>query len=202
MNITFYNEAVDSRIPEMQKRVFNKLGLEINQINPDIWHGHAGSIDRFLEDYDWKDGYIAIFDVDCIPLNQDAYVKAVLWALQNEGIYSIAQKPSHIPNSIIYASPAFIVFSKKTYEALGSPRFACTERSDCAGELTHKAREKGVEVRLLYPSHVEIPMWQLDGPVMFGKGTTFGKNDIYHAFYSRKGNVEPFLKKCEEVLKK
>ncbi len=88
----------------------------------------------------------------------------------------------------------------KTYKALGSPTFACTERSDCAGELTHKALENGVKVTMLYPSHVEKPEWQLDGPIMFGKGTTFGNQDIYHAFLSRKGNAHMFIKKCQEVL--
>jgi len=107
---------------------------------------------------------------------------------------------NHIPNSIIYASPAFIAISRATYIALGAPKFACTDRSDCAGEITHSAREHGVEVRLLYPIHSEIPLWQLDGTIMFGKGTTFGKNDIYHAFYSRKDNTDMFVRKCNELL--
>lgn len=183
----------------MQKKVFEALGLKIHQIKPDVWEGHGGSIDNFLKQDIPMGETIVLWDIDCIPLNTDIVNKAIAFA-DAGGIMGIAQKASHIPNSIIYAGPAFLAFSIFEWHALGKPTFACTERSDCAGELTHKAREHGVEVRLLYPSHVQEPLWQLDGPIMFGKGTTFGKNDIYHAFYSRKGNIQPFLDKCQEVL--
>lgn len=201
MNITFFAENIDPRIPEMQKKVFEALGLEIHQIKPGKWNGHGGAIDEYIQTLDPinQNEVIVLWDIDCIPLNPDIVNQAIAFA-DAGGIMGIAQKASHIPNSIIYAGPAFLAFSMKTWRALGKPTFACTERSDCAGELTHKAREQGIEVRLLYPTHSEKPEWQLDGPIMFGKGTTFGKNDIYHAFYSRKGNEDMFLNKCQEVL--
>lgn len=204
MNITFYADNVDPRIPEMQKKVFETLGMTIHQIKPTKWEGHGGVIDGWLRgniDALDENEIIILWDIDCIPLNAQIIEEAIKDAGQYK-LVGIAQKASHIPNSIIYAGPAFLAFSIKTYKALGCPTFACTNRSDCAAELTYVAREKGVEVRLLYPSHVEKPMWQLDGPVMFGKGTTFGNNDIYHAFYSRKGNEQMFLKKCEDVIKR
>ncbi len=191
----------------MQKKVFDNFGLEIEQILSDS-NSHPEMINHWIEEGIGKipddqvimQQVIVLWDIDCIPLNSNIVNEAVSFA-DAGGIMGVAQKASHIPNSIIYAGPAFLAFSIKTWKELGSPAFSCTERSDCAGELTHKAREKGVEVRLLYPSHVEKPEWQLDGPIMFGKGTTFGKNDIYHAFYSRKDNGEMFIKKCEEVIK-
>lgn len=198
MNITFYSENIDPRILEAQKKVFEKFGLKVLQLKPTLWHGHGGTIDGWLKEFSDSNETIIFWDIDCIPLNADIVNEAIAFA-DAGGIMGVAQKASHIPNSIIYAGPAFLAFSMKTYKALGWPTFACTERSDCAGELTHKARENGVEVRLLYPSHVEKPMWELDGPIKFGKGTTF-QNSIYHAFYSRKGNESMFLKKCEEIL--
>ncbi len=198
MNITFYTDNIDPRIPEMQKKVFEKLGMEIVQLKPD-WKGHGGTIDEWLKEfYIAQNEVLVLWDIDCIPLNTNIVNEAIAFA-DTGGIMGVAQKASHIPNSIIYAGPAFLAFSIKTWNALGCPTFACTERSDCAGELTHLAREKGVEVCLLYPSHVEKPMWELDGPIKFGKGTTF-QNSIYHAFYSRKDNGDMFIKKCEEVL--
>lgn len=200
-HITFYTDNIDPRIPEMQKKVFDKFGIDLIQIKPDVWDGHGGSIDLWLRENIEKisDEVVVLWDIDCIPLNKDIVNEAIAFA-DAGGIMGIAQKASHIENSIIYAGPAFLVFSMKTYKALGCPTFACTDRSDCAGELTYKAREKGLEVRLLYPTHSEKPMWQLDGCIMFGKGTTFGNNDIYHAFYSRKDNSEMFINKCEEIL--
>lgn len=202
MNITFYNNAVDPRIPEMQKRVFEALGLTIHQVNPgENWEGHGGTIDGWLRglDQENKEEVIILWDIDCIPLNTDVITLATQYA-ESGGIYGVAQKASHIPNSIIYAGPAFLAFSMKTWRELGRPTFGCTERSDCAGELTHAAMEKKYGIRLLFPTHVETPMWDLTEDIKFGKGTTFAKS-IYHAFYSRKGNTQPFLKKCEEVIK-
>lgn len=203
MNVTFYNENVDPLVPAMQKLTFEKLGLKINQYKMEgaDWKGHGGTIDDFIEEVflHSEDNILVIWDIDCIPLNADIVNEAIAFA-DAGGIMGIAQKANHIPNSIIYASPAFIAISRATYIALGAPKFACTDRSDCAGEITHSAREHGVEVRLLYPIHSEIPLWQLDGTIMFGKGTTFGKNDIYHAFYSRKDNTDMFVRKCNELL--
>ncbi len=204
MNIAFYADNIDPRIPEMQKKVFEAFGHKIHQIQPDVWEGHGGSIDTWLKNYvpDPKmqsSEIIILWDIDCIPLNREIIGAAHASARKGQ-IMGVAQKASHIPNSIIYAGPAFLAFSLDTWHALGSPTFACTDRSDCAGELTYLAREKGIEVRLLYPSRVVKPEWQLDGPVMFGKGTTFGNNDIYHAFLSRKGNEDMFINKCQEVL--
>lgn len=205
MNVTFYNESVDPLVPAMQKLVFEKLGLKIHQykMEGDAWKGHAGTIDNFLNDYYQlptnTENVLVFWDIDCIPLNADIVNEAIAFA-DAGGIMGIAQKANHIPNSIIYSAPAFTAISKDTYIALGSPKFACTPRSDCGGEITHSARKYGVEVRLLYPIHSEIPLWQLDGDIMFGKGTTFGKNDIYHAFYSRKDNTDMFVRKCNELL--
>ncbi len=204
MNITFYTDNIDPRIPEMQKKVFEKLGLEILQLKPTNWQGHGGTIDAWLKEFSDPNEVIVLWDIDCIPLNRGVVTASEILA-QDGSIVGVAQKASHIPNSIIYAGPAFLAFSMKTYNLLGRPTFACTERSDCAGELTHIAREKGVEVLLLHPTACEKSMWQLDEHTMFGKGTTFGSmtspNDIYHAFYSRKDNGDMFIKKCEEVLK-
>lgn len=201
MNVTFYADNIDPRIPEMQRKVFESLGLTIHQVKPEKWEGHGGTIDGWLRGLDPinMNEVIVLWDIDCIPLNADIIKLAVQYA-DAGGIYGIAQKASHIPNSIIYAGPAFLAFSMKTWRELGRPTFGCTDRSDCAGELTHAAIEKGYGIRLIYPTHVEHPMWDLTDTMKFGKGTTFN-DSIYHAFLSRKGNVEPFLRKCEEVIK-
>jgi hypothetical protein len=196
MNVTFYTHNIDPKIPEMQKKVFNALGLDILQVKSDDWKGHGGEIDSFLAET--NEEIIIIWDVDCIPLYRHIVDKAELEA-ELGAIFSVAQKASHIPNSIIYASPAFLAFSRATWVKLGKPSFHATDRADCAGELTYLANDAKVDVQLLYPSAVERPKWALNDDIMFGLGTTY-QDAIYHAFMSRKDNGDMFIKKCEEVL--
>jgi len=114
------------------------------------------------------------------------------------GLYSVAQNPNHIPGAPDYASPAFIAFSKKTYEELGRPSFQGTKIWDVGGELTYRAREKNMPVVLMYPSHVEIPKWKFKDGKMFGIGTTYA-NKIYHHFEGRRV-TKSFLDKCKQIL--
>jgi hypothetical protein len=199
MIITFYNQRINPDVVESQKKVFNHFGLSLNQINFGEWLGHGRIIDNYLSNLtnDWE--YLVLFDIDSIPLTKDIVPEAIDWAINNTGIFSVAQKASHIKDSIVYASPAFLAISRKTYELLGNPTFDQTYRSDCAGELTHAAIDKGFKVNLMYPSHVEKPMWDLDNGFKFGYGTTYA-DKIYHSFESRFNKTDIFLKKCNEIL--
>ena len=199
MIITFYNEKIDPEVVKYQKKVFDFFGYTIHQIKPDNWQGHGGSIDLFLSNHKKRWEYIVLFDIDCIPLNGTVINDSINWVKNNNGLYSVAQKANHIPNSIVYASPAFLAFSHKTYDLLGRPTFSCTDRSDCAGELTHKSIELGYEVKLMYPSNVMIPKWDLTNDIKFGIGTTY-ENNIFHSFESRKNSNQIFLNKCKEIL--
>jgi hypothetical protein len=197
MIVSFYNEKVPIKVIEHQRKVFEHFGQTINQIKPEIWQGHGGSIDTFLKNNDWE--WVIIFDIDCIPLNNTVIPEAIDWIRSNIGLFSVAQKASHIENSIIYASPAFIGFSKNTFELLGKPSFTCTKRSDCAGELTYLAIEEGFEVKLMYPISVEKKLWPLRDGEMFGLGTNY-ENKIYHQFYSRNHMSVNFYSICNQIL--
>jgi hypothetical protein len=199
MIITFYNDIVNKEFPNLQKNVFNKFNLDINQYYIKNWKSHGECVDEFLKTKSDND-IIVLFDIDCIPLNKEIVPLAIDWCKNNIGIFSIAQKAVKLNNPIIHASPAFMVFSIKTFNFLNRPTFTTNLRSDCGAEMTHSAREMGVEIRLLYPSHVETPHSQLDGPIQFGYGTTYG-NSIYHAFESRfKKRDSYFINKCKSIL--
>jgi hypothetical protein len=121
----------------------------------------------------------------------------------NVGLFGNAQvapklKPPH--NKFIFAAPSFLVFSIRTYNELGRPSFNTTHRSDCAGELSHIATEKGILINLLLPNHAEIINFDLDENHTFGYGTTYG-NNTYHAFESRFGKKDVFfINKCNSIL--
>jgi hypothetical protein len=198
MIISFYGSNINKEIVENQKRIFSLFGHSIKQILCEPWIEHSKHVDDFLRsDNEWE--WILIFDIDCIPLNKNILDRAIKTINEREVIFSAAQKANHIPDSQVYGGPFFIGFSRKTYEALGKTSFSPTYRSDCGGELTYSAKEKKIDIELLYPSSVEVSKWYLDENHDFGLGTTFD-NSIYHSFESRFDNSGLFLKKCKEIF--
>lgn len=195
--VSFYNSNISYKVVDAQRAVFEKFGCEIEQILTTLQHPQA--IDDYLLNKEWSQ--IAIFDIDCIPLNKKIF-KFIRFCTQYPVIFGAAQRASHIPNSIIYVSPAFICFNKDTYEKLGKPSFNPTIRGDVGAEITYKANEMRFTVDYLWPSSVQEPKWPLRENELFGLGTTYD-NSIYHAFESRMNHnsTNMFLKKCEHILR-
>ena len=200
MIVTFYNEVISPEILDLQKKIFNKFGLEINQIFVKNWKNHGESVDEYLKLKNDPKEIVVLFDIDCIPLNNTIVPNAVKWCSQNVGIFSVAQKAVKLKLPIIHAAPSFMVFSIETFNILGRPSFTTNIRSDCGAEMTHNARQKGVEIRMLYPTYIDSPHSYLDGYIQFGYGTNY-ENKIFHSFESRhKKKDNFFIKKCNEIL--
>jgi hypothetical protein len=201
MIFTVYNEKITKKIPELQKKVCDKFGVDLTQIKVDNWVSHGKSIDQVLNKIEDENEIITLLDIDVIPLNSDIIPNAIKWCKDNIGIYAAAQRAVNINGSKKHAAPAFMVFSIKTFNLLGRTSFETTYRSDCGGELTHIANEKNIQIKYLYPSHVERPDFVLEDDIKFGMGTTY-EGGIYHAFESRfTKNDHFFIKKCLEILK-
>lgn len=203
IHVTFYNEKIDPEIVSSQKKVFDFFGIEIRQVVPDEWRSHAESIDTWIKRTPFisgKNEVIFIWDIDCIPLSREVVDFAEREALKGS-LVGIRQHASHIADSIDYVGPAFMAFSLETFALMGMPSFKETERSDCGAELTHAAIRAGIKRVFLEPSHVEVPKWKLNTGHMFGIGTTFGgKSGVFHAFLSRKGNIQTFIRKCLDTV--
>jgi len=200
MIFTVYNEKINTSVVDLQKKVFNFFGLEINQIKIDNWISHGKSVDDILNKFEDPKDVIVLFDIDSIPLNGEIVPKSIDWCKNNIGIISVAQRAVKLQNTIIHAGPSFMVFSIETFNKLGRPSFKETHRSDCGGELTYESRSRGIEVRLMYPTHVDREDFVLDGNVKFGLGTNY-ENNIYHAFESRLGKGDGFfIKKCQTII--
>ncbi|MES2829678.1 MAG: hypothetical protein V4687_16065 [Bacteroidota bacterium] len=192
--VSFHNGNLHPDIVRYQKRVFDHFLLPLLQIETKLSHPEA--IDDFLNTKQWES--IIIFDIDCIPLNKEAPFLAMTKAKQGK-IYGAAQQANHIPESGVYASPAFISFSKDTWKKMNYPSFLHSEFGDVGHELTLYAPLHNVEVELIWPTHVEVPRWNLGKESTFGLGTTY-QTGIFHAFESRMGNNDIFVNKCKEVL--
>lgn len=201
MNIvTFYNKIISKKVVDLQKKVFNKFGYSINQVFVENWTTHSDAIDQYLKGVNNENEVIVLFDIDAIPLNNTVIKEAVEWCKNNIGIVGIAQNAPKTKDYIIYASPAFMVFSIKTFNLLGRPSFLENKRSDCGTEMTHEARKLGIEVRAFYPTKYEQRTFKLDGYIHYGYGCNY-ENKIYHSFESRFGKKDGFfIKKCNEVL--
>jgi len=193
--ISFYNNNINPELVEYQKKVFNHLGIDIEQVCHDLGHGEA--IDEWIRNNEWES--VAIFDIDCIPLNKIAYHHAIAQA--SESVFGAAQKANHIKDSSVYASPAFICFSKQVFDKLGWPTFKEGFGFDVGGFVSHVARQVGVNVSLLWPTDVEDEKWELTEDIKFGHGTTY-QGMIYHAFESRFNHesTSRFISKCKEVI--
>lgn len=196
--VSFHNGNLNPELIEMQKKVFEHFEIPLEQIKTDF--SHPAAIDWYLDKHEWD--AVVIFDADCIPLNKDVVITALSCLTDNlVDVYGAAQKASHIPNSKIYCSPAFIAFTKKTYEKIGKPSFHATERGDVGEEITYKAIEKGLILKILLPKVVEKPMWELADGIMFGYGTSY-RNEVYHAFESNANHhsTSRFIEKCKEII--
>ena len=175
MIITAYNEVIPNAVVEGQRKVLEKFGEKIIQIKPKVWGGHAHTIDEYLRNNDWD--HAIVLDIDCIPLEKNV-----------------------IKDARECASPAFIAFSRKTYEELGKPSFQGSSQWDVGGEFSYRASEKNLSIKLMYPNHVENPKWKFADGSMFGIGTTY-ENKVYHHFEGRRV-TKSFEDKCNQILLK
>ena len=194
---TCYWDNIDATVLSSQKNVFEKLGIPLRQINTNrVPHGvwmtevarNAGG------------GDIIIFcDIDAFPINYEIYEKALKVA-GDGGIFGMAQVANHLNKSQIYAGPMFMAFSRETYNRLGSPDLSHSATCDPAQLLSVVAMEQSFPIHLEYPRNVIIPKWPLADMGVFGVGTFYGNNDVFHLFESRHAqNVKLFNAVSEDV---
>lgn len=203
-SISFYHNNIDPAIIEAQKSVFDHFGMEHEQTLTTLTHGAA--IDDYLLNKEWNE--VAIFDIDCIPLNKDVLTIASERIKPFGNIYHVygaAQKANHIPNSELYCSPFFCCFIRELWEMTGKATFEDIPGFDVGGYFSHKVKYSGNMMNLIYPTHCEVPMWDLVKPKEFGLGTSYGfqgtkESLIYHSFLSRQGNQQRFIDKCNAVI--
>lgn len=192
--VSFHNGNVSDELIDAQASVFEYFGLDILQVQTEMSHGAA--IDWFIRNHPWNE--VAIFDIDCIPLHK--HVLSDARKIVREGaLYGIAQSANHLSGKLYVGAP-FICFSRDTIRDLGWPSFMESKTEDVAGEVTRAAERIGKEVRMLWPTHVEVEKWSLADKGTFGLGTTY-QDTVYHAFESRFNHesTSRFIHKCNLI---
>jgi hypothetical protein len=192
--VSFYAKDLNPIIVELQKKVFDKLGIPLIQVPFTGTHGSA--ILQYLETNEWD--LITIFDVDCIPLSSSVIDK-VLELVNDEVIYGNAQ----VSNSTPYAAPSFMSFTKNLFVTSIHKSFegayyqddnGNTFEADCAEVFGKENLKRGKKLILSYPTEVMNKQWTYNGndtypSFVYGNGTTFD-NNTYHNFQIRHSETQ------------
>lgn len=187
--VSFYHKNLNQEIVLLQKKVFDKLGIELIQIEFEGTHG--GAIKYYLENNFWD--VITLFDVDCVPLKSDV-INKVLTIIDDNTIYGNAQ----VSNAFPYAAPSFISFTRKLYEESPHKYFegmvypdenGIYKEADCAEVFVKENLKIGKKQILSYPTKVIESKWLYNGnseykSFVYGNGTFFD-NDTFHCFQIR-----------------
>jgi hypothetical protein len=191
-----YQHNIDISVVEYQKKVFDFFDIPINQYKTELRHPMwmESIINSTLSDI------ILFFDVDCIPLTEDA-VDFVLEKTNERSVCGIEQQ-CNCNSSIdhVYAGPACLSIHRKTIEKLAPVKFNETPRGDVGEEFTYKCEETNITLNFLRLTNCIEPIWNINFNRKFGPGSTY-ENKIYHQFQIRNINQQQkFISKCKEVL--
>src|SRR5260370_24498592 len=93
---------------------------------------------------------VLILDIECVPLTENVIPEAIEIVTKRPCLYGIRQNANHVPGSADYVAPAFVCFSRHTFQALGCPSFrAIRGKGDVGFQLTYRATGAGPVRRLL-----------------------------------------------------
>lgn len=212
MKIVFNTLAwsnIDDKMMEGHKSVYEHFDIPIAYTRDNYDHGEWMDYICQTEDAD----LFVFFDVDCIPLNETIINSCIEYCSMTGGFVGPAQASNHygppIP-SHVFASPAFFMMPKTTYQSLNCPTFRSVQgRSDVGQEVSRVADEMGVPYHCLYPTKYErglrtsnpLGYDKLGNYGRYGIGTVYGNDDVYHLYEGRtKKNVDKFVERCSQVI--
>jgi len=219
--VSFYGNDLPNEIVELQKKVFDFFGIEVEQIpfkdntRNDI---HAEAIEEYLENRsDWDS--ITFFDVDSVPISHDCITRAIDIISDNNTIYGNAQasnvfdvNPHKTPP---FAAPSFLSFTRKLWEESNCKNFKFTHypnpeghitEVDVAEQFTRENEKQGRRIVLAYPTKTLTNItWRYDGsfgykPFGYGNGTEF-ESGTFHNFQIRVWDKQKvFIDYCKKLL--
>lgn len=207
---SFYMENISEQMIIYQKKVFDHLGVSLDQIK--IEKDHGWGITRYVWGLEGDYDTLVLFDIDAIPLTKEAVPWMIETVSDGKTLLGHAQCSNHIHKDKprLYASCAIMAFSRQFYETIGMPSFQYTHDGDTSSELTYRTemianghfggKPMDLKVKYMWPTSTMIPMWTLGLHGVFGIGTTFDRK-VFHLFQGSVPKHLPlFVKKCQEVL--
>jgi len=211
---SFYKSDLNPDVVLLQKRIFDVLEIQLDQIS--FEDSHSEAIDRYLASTDFES--VTLFDVDCIPLTKDV-VEIAKALIDDETIYGNAQITTYLTPPFVtspFVAPSFISFTRNLYETSIEKSFYQTQypydsgfRTDVAEAFVKSNLDRGKKMILSYPVESRNYKWGFDGDDLYqafkyGNGTRFD-NNTYHEFEIRNGEegfinyARQFLESCRDI---
>lgn len=203
--VSFYHKHLNPEIVELQKKVFEKLEIDLIQYEFEGTHGSA--IKTFLDNSDWD--LITLFDVDCIPTNKKVF-DTIKELVDDNTMYGNAQ----VSNAFPYAAPSFISFTRNLYKTSPHQNFegmyypneqGLHVEADCGEVFVKENLRIGRKQILSYPISVVEKKWSYGGnneyqSFDYGNGTLFD-NKTFHCFQIRLPEAQSiFINYVKEFL--
>ncbi|MGH2340438.1 hypothetical protein ACRC7T_03025 [Segnochrobactraceae bacterium EtOH-i3] len=180
---SLYWKNVSADIVDGQRRVFEKLGLSVEQYQA---HGlrHGLFMDQMLERAG-DDDVLLFVDIDAFPLTREVVERAFACA-EAGGVFAVAHAANHLPGAEMpFAGPMFLCVSRRTWDRVGRVSMLEGENTDVGQAFTFALKAHGVPIELLWPNFVCIPRWALGPRAAIGIGTFYGGSEVFHLFESR-----------------
>ena len=192
---SFAHISLPKPIVDLQFQVFDKFGLEINQIINDNTHGK--NLENIIKNC--KSDYVVIFDVDCIPLVKNIfdYINDDIHHYDLVGAIGCA---NHLNKQDIYVHPSFMFFKPTLSFGLECPYLCEDNNNDVAQNFTRTCIKNNKRIKYWNNTFSTDNLWSLPDNSKFGHGTIY-EGKIYHQFEIRKlQQHESFINKCNQVL--
>ena len=218
--VSFYQTDLPKEIIVLQKRVFNHLDLDVEQISWEFkTNTHTGAIQDYLDthsDYD----FISLFDVDCFPTSKDWVKKTVDFISDQNTVYGNAQASNVFPDINPYRTPPFVnggvfnmsytVWSNSPFQSIDAQMYPNPDgnlaEADGYEALTRELEKQGRRIVLSYPIHcAEDLTWKYTGgfgypAFAYGNGTDYD-SDTFHNFQIRiPDKRKHFIKRAKDIL--
>jgi hypothetical protein len=197
--VSFYMDNVVADVVQHQRAVLEKfVPADFALVQKLSTRTHADALDDFVKNTEYD--LIVVLDIDCVPLSASSVPTLAMRAAQGE-LVGCVQRANHIDNhGHLYIGAFCMAFTRQLWEKLGRPSFQPTSRGDVGEELTYRCEEIHQPIHMIWPSSVEVALWDLTDKQKFGLNTEYD-GSFLHAFGIRESaNQRKFVDRCRDIM--
>jgi hypothetical protein len=197
--VSFYMDNVVADVVQHQRAVLEKfIPRDFALVQKRTTGTHAVALDDFVRNTEYD--LIVVLDIDCVPLDASSIPALAMRAARGE-LAGCVQRANHIDNhGHLYVGAFCMAFTRQLWEKLGRPSFQPTDRGDVGEELTYRCEAIQQPIHMIWPSSVEVALWDLTDNHKFGFNTEYD-GSFLHAFGIRNSeNQRKFVDRCRNII--